>query len=97
MGYATVDSPCDLATKPVCKLNNDLPEKVRAISSEKDIGPVFSEENLFDEETCKHYTRFPNHGEFIAVFNLLNPSTIAENVRVVSAPNAYSGREQKRS
>ena len=97
VGYATVDSLRDLATKAVCKRNNDLAEKVRAINSEKDIGPIFSEENLFDEETCKHYTGFPNHAVFIAVFNLLNPGTNGENVRLVSAPNAHSGRGRKRS
>ena len=44
--------------------------------------------NLTDDEKCKHYTGFPKY----AVSDLLEPGMNGENVKLVSVPNAYTGR-----
>ena len=51
---------------------------------------------MTDDEKCKHYTLFPQYAVFIAVFDLLEPGMNGENVKLVSAPNAYTGRGRRR-
>ena len=57
---------------------------------------MFSVNNLADDEKCKHYTGFPNYAVFIALFDLLKPGVNSENVKLVSAPNAHTGRGRRR-
>lgn len=54
----TIDSLRNLASKALCKLHNELVEKIKVLSSNKDSGPIFSVNNLIDDEKCKHYTTF---------------------------------------
>ena len=96
LGNADVDSLRILASKALCKLNNELVEKVKFLSSNEDKSPIFSVNNLADDEKCKHYTGFPNYAVFIAVFDLLKPGMNGENVKLVSAPNAHTGRGRRR-
>ena len=96
VGNADVDSLRILASKALCKLINELVEKVKLLSINKDKSPMFSVNNLADDEKCKHYTGFPNYAVFIAVFDLLKPGMNSENVKLVSAPNAFTGRGRRR-
>ncbi|CAH3170053.1 unnamed protein product, partial [Porites lobata] len=96
VGNANVDSLRILASKALCKLNNELVEKVKLLTSNEDKSPIFSVNNLADGEKCKHYTGFPNYAVFIAVFDLLKPGMNGENVKLVSAPNAHTGRGRRR-
>ena len=80
MGNADVDSLRILASKALCKLINELVEKVKLLSSNKDKSPMFSVNNLADDEKCKHYTGFANYAVFIAVFDLLKTGMNGENV-----------------
>ena len=96
VGNANVDSLRILASKALCKLNNELVEKVKLLTSNEDKSPIFSANNLADDEKCKHYTGFPNYAVFIAVFDLLKPGMNGENVKLVSAPNAHTGRGRRR-
>ena len=96
MGNADVDSLRIFASKALCKLINELVEKVKLLSSNRDKSPMFTVNNLADDEKCKHYTGFPNHAVFIVVFDLLKPGMNGENVKLVSAPNAHTGRERRR-
>ena len=57
---------------------------------------MFSLINPSDDEKCKHYTGFSNYAVFIAVFDLLKPGMNGENVKLVSAPNAHTGRGRRR-
>ena len=57
---------------------------------------MFSVNNLADDEKCKHYTGFANYAVFIAVFDLLKTGMNGENVKLVSAPNAHTGRGRRR-
>ena len=96
MGNADVDSLRILASKALCKLINELVEKVKLLSSNKDKSPMSSVNNLADDEKCKHYTSFATPAVFIAVFDLLKPGMNGENVKLVSAPNAHTGRGRRR-
>ena len=85
LGNANVDSLRILACKALCKLNNELVEKVKLLTSNKS--------NFFlwliwrtDDEKCKHYTGFPNYAKFIAMFDLLEPGMNGEYVKPVSLP-----------
>ena len=51
---------------------------------------------MTDDEKCKHYTRFPKYAVFITVFDLLEPGMNGENVKLVSAPKAYTNRGRRR-
>ena len=75
---------------------NELVEKVKLPFSNKNKSPMFAVNNLADDEKCKHYTGFPNYAVFIAVFDLLKPGMNGENVKLVSAPNAHTGRGRGR-
>ena len=70
-----------LASKALCKLINELVEKVKLLSSNKDKSPMFSVNNLANDVKCEHYTGFP----------MLKPGMNSENVKLVSAPNAHTG------
>ena len=96
MGNEDVDSLRILASKALCKLINELVQKVKLLSSNKDKSPMFSLINPSDDEKCKHYTGFSNYAVFIAVFDLLKPGMNGENVKLVSAPNAHTGRGRRR-
>ena len=54
VGNADVDSPPILASKALCKLINKLVEKVKLLASNKNKSPMFSVNNLADDEKCKH-------------------------------------------
>ena len=97
MGNANVDSLRISACKALCKLNNDqLVQQVKLLTSNKDKSPIFPMINMTDDEKCKHYTGFPKYAVFIAVFDLLEPVMNGENVKLVSVPNAYTGRGNRR-
>ena len=52
---------------------------------------------MTDDEKCKHYAGFPKYAVFIVVFDLsLEPGMNGENVKLVSVPDAYTGRAQRR-
>ena len=92
LGNANVDSLRILDSKALCKPNNKLVEKVKLLRGNKDKSPIFSVISMTDDEKCKHYTGFLRCAVFIAVFDLLEPGMNSENVKLVSVPNAYTGR-----
>ena len=98
LGNANVDSLRILASKALRKPNNELVEKVKLLSSDKDKSPIFSViiKYMTDDEKFKHYTGFPRYAVLIAMFYLLEPGMNRENVKLVSVPNAYTGRVRKR-
>ena len=51
---------------------------------------------MTDDEKCKHYTGFLKCTVFILVFDLLEPVMNGENAKLVSVPNAYTGRARRR-
>ena len=51
---------------------------------------------MTDDEKCKHYTGFPKYVVFIVVFDLLQPGLNGHSVRLLSVPNAYTGRARRR-
>ena len=95
LGNANVDSLRISACKALCKLKNEQVQKVKLLSSNKDKSPIFPVINMTDDEKCKHYTGFPKYAVFIAVFDLLEPGMNGENVKLVSVPNAYTGRGRR--
>ena len=54
LGNANVDSLRILASKALCKLNNELVEKVKLLSSNKDKSIIFSAINM-TAKTCSVY------------------------------------------
>ena len=51
---------------------------------------------MTDDEKCKHYACFPKYAVFIVVFDLLEPGMNGDNVKLVSVPDAYTGRARRR-
>ena len=80
MGNANVDSLRILESKALCKVNNELVEKVKLLSSNKDKSPIVSAINMTGDEKCKHYTGFPRYAVFVLVFDLLEPGMNGEDV-----------------
>ena len=70
-------------------------EKVNLLSSNKDKSPIFCVVNMTDDEKCKHYTGFPKYAVFIVLVDLLETGMNGENVKLVSVPNAYTGRVRR--
>ena len=50
---------------------------------------------MTDDEKCKHYTGFPKYAVFIVLVDLLETGMNGENVKLVSVPNAYTGRVRR--
>ena len=51
---------------------------------------------MTDDEKCKHYAGFPKYAAFIVVFDLLESGMNGDNVKLVSVPDAYTGRARRR-
>ena len=96
MGNANVDSLRVSASKALCKLDNELDEKVKLLSNTKDKSPIFSAINMTDNEKCKHYTGFPKYAVFMVLFDLLEPGMNGENVKLESVPSAYTSCARRR-